>query len=125
MRNLETAFVGLRPRVHRVGGKGNYGAFIVELDETHRAMVIAADGEETGWEHVSVHERYRKNSGKWKQRIPSWEIMCIVKDLFFESDECVIQFHPKEEDYIDTTPYVLHLWRKEGEEFPMPPKICV
>lgn len=80
--------------------------------------VIAADGLEVGWEHVSVTvEGLRKP--------PGWEEMCIVKNLFWEPDACVVQFHPAETDYVNVHPGCLHLWRFVGGEFPMPPKICV
>jgi len=102
-----------------------YGAF--EL--WHDAIVlriIATDGRheegDTGWEHVSVHayDPFFK-----KQKIPKWEAMCFVKDLFWEEGECVVQFHPAKEDYVNTHACVLHLWRATKEPFPMPPKICV
>lgn len=54
--------------------------------------VIACDGtdaEARGWEHVSVSVRHRT---------PNWTEMCWVKDLFWEDDETVIQFHPRKSD---------------------------
>lgn len=76
--------------------------------------VIAANGE--GWDHVSVS---RKN------RCPTWEEMCFIKDKFFEESECVIQYHPPKADYINKHNFVLHLWRPHNEVIPMPPKWMV
>lgn len=97
-----------------------FGIFLIpgRLANGRGLKVIAVDGEETGWEHVSV-------SIEDSKRPPSWAEMCIVKRLFWDANECVIQFHPPEEDYVNNHPGVLHLWRKVGAEFPMPPKICV
>lgn len=67
------------------------------------------------WEHVSVSAR----------SIPSWEEMCWVKNLFWEPNECVVQFHPSETMYVNIHSDVLHLWKPIGIEFPMPPLECV
>ena len=71
------------------------------------------------WEHVSV------SSAGDPARIPTWEDMCFVKSLFWHPEECVVQFHPPEAEYINHHPGVLHLWRWTGGAFPMPPKIYV
>jgi hypothetical protein len=93
--------------------------------ERTKFYVIAVDGQMFGWEHVSVSVHYRKGFEE-KKRTPTWAEMCYIKDLFWEKDECVVQYHPKEEDYVNYHPHVLHLWKKViGEEFPVPPKICV
>jgi hypothetical protein len=68
------------------------------------------------WEHVSVST---------EKRCPSWKEMCWVKDLFFDEQECVVQFHPPKSEYVNYHPNVLHLWRLSGMAFPMPPSICV
>lgn len=81
--------------------------------------VIAADGLETGWDHVSV------SLPDSPTKTPSWQEMCIVKDLFFDDGDCVVQFHPKKEEYVNLHVGVLHLWRCVNSEFPMPPIICV
>lgn len=81
--------------------------------------VIAADGEETGWDHVSV------SLADSPKKCPSWDEMCIVKRLFWDDSQCVVQFHPPESDYVNVHQGVLHLWRCVNAEFPMPPIICV
>lgn len=105
---------------------GNYGAFLVQ-SKNHlvQLAVICADGDnEYGWEHVSLHAIEIKK-GKRIERIPTWEEMCEVKDLFFEEDETVIQFHPAKEEYVNDNPYVLHLWRQAGINHPLPPNILI
>ena len=66
-----------------------------------------------GWEHVSVSLR---------NRCPTWDEMCLVKDIFWRDDECVVQFHPLKNEYVNLHPYCLHLWKKIGEETDLPPK---
>ena len=72
-----------------------------------------------GWEHVSIDG---------KKRMPEWEEMCFLKDMFFNDDECVVQYHPPKSDYVNNLKYCLHLW-KPIEEYagvlPMPPSILV
>ena len=73
-----------------------------------------------GWEHVSVKVWEFGNS-----RIPTWNEMCAVKDIFWNDDECVVQYHPAKKDYVNTHAHVLHLWRHREKSFPTPPIICV
>lgn len=44
------------------------------------------------------------------------------KDIFWDEEECVVQFHPPRSQYVDTHPYCLHLWKKIGETYETPPK---
>lgn len=69
-----------------------------------------------GWEHVSVSLR---------KRTPTWEEMCKVKEMFWNDDETVIQYHPKKSEYVNKCETCLHLWRKCGQDFETPPKIFV
>lgn len=73
--------------------------------------VIASWGD--GWDHVSVSRR---------DRCPTWEEMCFVRDGFFREHEWVVQYHPPRNDYVDRHPFCLHLWRSQLERFPVPPK---
>lgn len=77
-----------------------------------RIKVIASDG--MGWQHVSVSI----NNSTFT---PSWQIMCIVKDLFWEPEDTVIQYHPAASQYINCHPGCLHLWRPLNEKLPIPP----
>ena len=96
---------------------GFNGAFILNLSGTQCA-VIAADG--MGWKHVSVHLI------RTPKVPPPWDIMCRIKELFWEDEDCVIQFHPPKSRYINHHPGTLHLWQKEispgvGAKVEMPP----
>jgi hypothetical protein len=97
---------------------GNNGAFKIPLDNNVIAFVIASDGE--GWEHVSVHV-----IEKGKPETPTWEEMCEVKDLFWSKEDCVMQLHPPESEYVNNHPHCLHLWRPVNRSIPAPPAIMV
>jgi hypothetical protein len=47
--------------------------------------------------------------------------MCQVKRLFWDGDDVVMQLHPREDDYVNCHPCVLHLWRPTGDAIPTPP----
>lgn len=79
-----------------------------------KLRVIASWG--MGWDHVSVSHQ---------DRIPTWEEMCWVKGQFFEPDECVMQLHPPEADYVNNHSRCLHLWRPQDVEIPRPPSMMV
>ena len=81
--------------------------------------IIACDGLETGWEHVSVSVHDQPT------RTPSWAEMCAVKDLFWTSDECVVQYHPPKSDYVNNHPGCLHLWRPTAMNLPRPEREMV
>ena len=83
-----------------------------------RLRVIACDGDETGWEHVSV------SLPDSPTRCPSWDEMCVIKGLFWEEEECVVQFHPPKKEYVNNHAGCLHLWRHVNG-FPQPPSILV
>ena len=94
---------------------GNNGHFLITGPGRKLSVIVSDQG---GWEHVSV-------SVKGKLVTPTWDEMCFVKDLFWQKDECVVQYHPPEADYINFHPGVLHLWRPVDQAIPMPPKIYV
>jgi len=91
---------------------GNNGAFMVPYRFSGATLlgIIVSDGE--GWDHVSV---------SLKNRCPTWEEMCWVKDLFFEPHEVVMQLHPAKSEYVNHHPYCLHLWRPQNRSIPLPP----
>lgn len=82
-----------------------------------RIVSSAAEAGDTladGWEHVSVST---------ERRIPNWTEMCFVKNLFWDEEDCVVQFHPPASRYVNRHPYCLHLWRHAS--FPLPPMYLV
>ena len=98
---------------------GRNGAFQFRCGSVD-LLVIASDGadlpEGSRWEHVSARARDAKRN----ERTPSWAEMCWLKDLFWEAEECVIQFHPPKSDYVNNHPHVLHLWRPVDVMMPRP-----
>lgn len=121
----------LSPKDHPLLGTtfrdGNNGAFHVDSPEPGWTLfLICSDGrdpdapEGDGWEHVSVHAD--NNSRK---RTPNWREMCFVKRMCWDDEDVVVQFHPRESEYVNCHPHVLHLWRHSSREFPTPPAILV
>lgn len=97
-----------------------FGAFRMPGPCGCALTIIASDGDISGelggWEHVSVST---------ERRIPNWIEMCFVKNLFWESEDCVVQFHPPRSEYVNNHERVLHLWRWTRGNFPLPPSILV
>jgi hypothetical protein len=48
-----------------------------------------------------------------------------VKDLFWELEDWVVQFHPAQSEYVNHHPGCLHLWRPLVEKLPTPLAIMV
>ena len=96
----------------------NWGWFICHAGGM--ALQCLSSGVDTlhGWEHVSV-------SVRGKSRCPTWAQMCYVKSLFWADEETVVQFHPKESEYVNQHPYVLHLWKQLEKEYELPPQETV
>ena len=87
-------------------------------------FVIASTGMD--WDHVSVSLCITKNDKEYSlPRCPTWEEMCYIKELFFEEEETVLQYHPAKSDYVNCYPYVLHLWRPQLEKIPIPDSMMV
>ena len=104
-------------RVALYGNEGDKynGAFRnIPLPSGAKASVIISNG--GGWEHVSV---------SIKGRCPRWQEMCYIKDLFFDDEEEVVQFHPKKSEYVNVHNTCLHLWRPTDGDILTPPKIFV
>jgi len=100
-------------RSHSIAG--NNGQFIISSNGIkHPLQCIASDA--AGWEHVSVSLR---------SRCPTWDEMTFIKSLFWDEDDCVVQFHPAKTDHINNHPHCLHLWRPTHGQMPRPPSILV
>lgn len=93
----------------------SFGLFFIPNKELKKLKVICSpmDAKE-GWQHVSV---------SLPNRCPTWQEMSMIKNLFWGEEETVIQFHPKKSEHINNHPYCLHLWKKIGEEYELPPSI--
>lgn len=84
----------------------NYGYFV------WGPLRIISSGSGDEWEHVSVSCR---------DRCPTWDEMCRVKSMFWTDEETVLQFHPRRDKYVNRCEYCLHLWKRRGENHPLPP----
>src|ERR1035437_5915439 len=72
---------------------GNNGMFRIPSRDKKQMTpirVIASDG--LDWEHVSV---------SLPTRCPTWAEMCRVKCLFWDADDCVMQLHPPETEWVN------------------------
>lgn len=111
-----------RIRIGPMGSDPSYGmcgAFKV-IGPGHRDMLIIVGATEDpiaeGWEHVSV---------SMQSRAPNWQEMCFVKDLCWNDDELVMQFHPPKALHIDIHSHCLHLWRPQNGHVVLPPRLLV
>ena len=115
------------PRMNSDASYGNNGCFWIRLSGEVLAWIIVSDGE--GWEHVSVHisdEKLGKNkNGTVKERTPTWSEMCKIKDIFWDEEDCVIQYHPPKSTYVNNHNFTLHLWKPTNVVLPMPDSILV
>lgn len=91
------------------------GAFKIKI-KGEEYYIMASNGMD--WEHVSI-------SSAKTHKIPSWNVMCELKDLFFEEEECVFQYHPAKSNYINNHKACLHLWKPIKETIPVPPNILI
>lgn len=74
---------------------------IVKLSDGKEASFCMGMNED-GLEHVSIELYVR--------RLPTWEEMCEVKEIFWDDEEEVVQIHPAKSKYVNMTE-ALHLWR--------------
>lgn len=76
---------------------------LVKLPDCGTCTVVWGYNEDH-YEHVSiapVHE----------SRIPSWDDMATLKDIFFLEEEEAYQIMPKHSEYVNLKRNCLHLWR--------------
>src|SRR3990167_5004083 len=108
------------PQFGTTTADGNNGAFDVASPEPGwRLTLICSDGLQ--WEHVSVHAY----AGRTKNRTPTWKEMCFINRLLWDAEDVVMQLHPRESEYVNCHPHVLHLWRPLHVPIPTPPRMCV
>lgn len=78
--------------------------------------VISSDGTgegADGWEHVSVRVANL-------DRLPTWDEMKMIKEIFWSEEEAVFQLHPPDIEYSNVVE-ALHLWRHRERTFELPP----
>ena len=88
------------------------GTYATELTIGRLKGSVVFTPEEDGWEHVSF-------SPYDHRKLPSWDDMCQLKEIFWEDEEEAIQIHPKKSRYINIMRNCLHLWRNKDYPLPM------
>ena len=113
MRDLEEIKACKRLLIGRISPDGFDGEIQMP---TWKGSIICSWG--GGWDHVSV--------SPYKKRItPEWDDMCMLKDIFFNDDEAVIQIHPPAAEYVNNMTNCLHLWRYQDGPMVLPPSFMV
>lgn len=119
MKRLKQLYEELNSRkdfeIIRTGFDGGMGVF-TKGSQKGMTVIWSYAG---GWEHVSIDG---------KKRTPTWQEMCRLKDMFFDENECCVQYHPPKSDYVNNIPYCLHIWRpieNYSGVLPMPPSLLV
>lgn len=99
--------------LHKVGDP--FGWFEIRTSAAGPVIRIQvnSDYEKFEFEHASV---------SLVHRCPTWPEMCMVKDLFWDEGDTVVQYHPAKSEYINLSKTCLHLWRWTRGEFPKPSK---
>lgn len=91
-------------------GKINY--FQIKYNNVYLKVAVSHDFDgKITWEHVSVMP---KNS----KRLPTYQEMNFIKMLFWEPEDEVIHFFPKESEHCNLVDNCLHLWRPTGVKLP-------
>jgi hypothetical protein len=100
-------------RIVRTGIDGGMGLF-TKGAKKGMTVIWSYGG---GWEHVSIDG---------KNRMPTWDEMCELKDMFWNEDECCVEYHPPKSEYVNNVEHCLHIWRpieQYSGKLPMPPSI--
>jgi hypothetical protein len=98
---------------------GRNGVF--EFSPTPKCQYVCIASDEGGWEHVSVEVRASQIGNKYQTRYPTWNEMCRIKNIFWDEEDTVLQFHPAKSEYVNIHEHVLHLWRKSDTNAELPP----
>ena len=97
-----------------------YGLFKIPFENRHLNIMVAPDflesGVKTPWEHVSI---------SLPNRCPNWKEMSYVKELFWDDEDIVVQFHPKKSEHVNMHDTCLHLWKWNEGEIPCPTSYLV
>ena len=113
MKNVEEIIKNKLLHVQKTGLDGFMGFYADPLTGKTWTFVFSWSG---GWEHLSVSSH---------NKTPSWDVMCMLKEIFWNDDEVCVEYHPKREDYVNFHQHCLHIWKKIDYEFPTPPSIFV
>jgi hypothetical protein len=93
---------------------GFNGHFLVPL-EGDIWLVELSDA--AGWRRLSIGNAQRKV-------LPSWTVMCRIKDAFFGDEDWAVQFFPAKTHVLDSE-WELHLWQPIDSVLPTPLAVLV
>lgn len=117
MKNMES----LEKYANNTIGKSNISkSFLIPLNDNKKAFVIASE-DFVGWDHVSAHI-ISVESGSLN-RTPNNEEMQFLRNIFFEDEDVVVEFHPAKKDYINNYSYALHMWKSTDNVFSFPKRV--
>jgi len=108
----------LEKRYAGVSGDTTCGLFLVPSVIDGRMLQVQASSD-FGWEHISVsilRKRFK--------RAPSWPEMKQIKELFWEPEDTVLQYHPPKSKHVSNVE-ALHLWRPTDHQVPVPHPMLV
>jgi hypothetical protein len=91
------------------------GHFLVPLDGELWNVRISDGG---GFRHLSVSNAQRKT-------LPTWNVLCRLKDAFWADEDWVVQYFPAKSEYINDCKWALHLWQPLEEKLPTPSCVLV
>lgn len=104
-----------------------HGMFTLPVRANTLAICVASNGKhdhaDTGWEHVSVHVKYRwggKKKRKDKVRKPTQDEIIMVRNIFWEPGEAVMQLFSEEGAKGDGYASNVHLWHPTETSIPRP-----
>lgn len=95
------------PETYEIQARAPLAAFAVRaflIPYENLVLRVLAAEEPEGWEHVSV-------SIGDEGPCPTWEAMCLIKDMFFMPEDLCIQYHPRKSQYVNIHNSCLHIWR--------------
>lgn len=100
-----------RIRHGRLGSDDSFdsnGYFLVPYKEEFLLCLISDSG---GWDHVNI---------SLPARTPNWEEIEFVRDIFFDAQDIVVIYSPPRLFPYVTNPFHIHMWRRQGHQFPIP-----
>jgi hypothetical protein len=87
------------------------GHFMMPLEGEMWYIVLS---DKMGWKRLSI-------ANAQKRQLPSPQVMCHVKELFYGDDEWAVQFYPPKDQHIESGyPYRLDLWMPLNDHMPTP-----
>jgi hypothetical protein len=86
------------------------GHFLIPM-EGDIWLVRISDG--WGFRHLSI-------SNAQSRKLPSWTVMCRMKEAFFSDEDWCVQYFPPKTEYINDCGWCLHLWQPLNDPLPTP-----